>query len=134
MFHALQQKLSHLTSYPIFFTLLSTSIRNAMQSFEIPLSLFPLTTSFFASLSPTSLRKPFSYLFHPSFFHPLSSYVVHGGMKCMIRSYDIISLSSCCSSFRLFILASLYMYNDSIDVKEKNQILTLSFTFYFKKH
>lgn len=94
MFHALQQKLSRLTSYPIFSTLLSTSIRNAMQSFEIPLSLLPLTTSFFAGLSDAFKETIFISL-SPIFS---SSVVficcVHSGMRCMICSHDIISLPS----------------------------------------
>lgn len=50
----------------------------------------------------------------------------------MLGSRDIISLSSNYLRFflRLFLLASLHIYNDSMNVKERNKILTLSFIFY----
>lgn len=80
-----------------------------MQSFEILLSLFPLTTSFLASVSDIFKETIFISLL-PVFFRPLSSYVAHGGMKRMIRSRDIISLSSNAAlpSGYLFSLAYTY--------------------------
>jgi len=114
IFRELQQKLSHLTPYPYFscFFLLPRRMLCKVPA-RIPLSFFPLTTSFFANLfaASPSLRKLFPYLSYTSLPHLrclciLSIIWIKYGWSVFAISY----IDKYCSFFQLLTLAHLHIW------------------------